>query len=81
MIEGGVPRTPPPPPHPLPVPVPPCAPQNFYPCPKCDKGLLKLRHHVCPCDQEKIGANGIVRVTYGTKKAAEAPAGGAPPKA
>jgi ribosomal protein L32 len=42
---------------------------HIYPCPKCDKGLLKLRHHVCPCDQERAGVNGIVRVTYGTPPA------------
>ena len=42
---------------------------HIYPCPKCDKGLLKLRHHVCPCDQERAGVNGIVRVSYGTPPA------------
>ena len=36
--------------------------QNFYPCPKCDKGLLKLRHHLCPCDQEKCNAKAVVKV-------------------
>ena len=36
---------------------------HIYPCPKCSKGLLKMRHHICPCDQEKIGVNGIVRIT------------------
>jgi hypothetical protein len=25
--------------------------QCAYPCPKCDKGYIKLRHHLCPCDQ------------------------------
>jgi ribosomal protein L32 len=36
--------------------------QNFYPCPKCDKGLLKLRHHVCPCDQENANVCGVRKV-------------------
>ena len=35
---------------------------NFYPCPKCDKGLLKLRHHLCPCDQEKANISGVKKV-------------------
>ena len=38
--------------------------QNFYPCPKCEKGLLKLRHHVCPCDQEKANVCGVRKVCY-----------------
>ena len=35
---------------------------NFYPCPKCDKGLLKLRHHLCPCDMEKANISGVKKV-------------------
>ena len=35
---------------------------NFYPCPKCEKGFLKLRHHLCPCDQEKAHISGVKRV-------------------
>jgi ribosomal protein L32 len=38
--------------------------QNFYPCPKCPKGLVKLRHHICPCDQEKANFMGIKKVQY-----------------
>ena len=38
--------------------------QNFYPCPKCEKGLLKLRHHVCPCDQEKANVCGVRKVRF-----------------
>ena len=38
---------------------------HFYPCMKCDKGLLKLRHHLCPCDLEKVNAKNVVRVAYG----------------
>jgi len=47
---------------------------HMYPCPKCDKGLVKLRHHLCPCDQDRAGANGVVRVTYGGGPAAQQPA-------
>lgn len=50
---------------------------NFYPCFRCDKGLLKLRHHLCPCDLEKVKASNIVKVHYGAKprnKPATAPA-------
>ena len=36
--------------------------QNFYPCPKCEKGFLKLRHHVCPCDQERANVCGVRKV-------------------
>lgn len=41
--------------------------QHFSPCTKCDKGFMKLRHHLCVCDMEKVNApNGrVVRVTYG----------------
>jgi len=49
--------------------------QNFYPCPKCDKGFLKLRHHLCPCDQEAINAKSVVKIKY----AAATPAKGAAP--
>jgi hypothetical protein len=28
---------------------------HVYPCPKCDKGLLKVHHHLCPCDMKKLG--------------------------
>lgn len=52
--------------------------QSFYPCPKCDKGLLKLRHHLCPCDQEALNLPNVVRVAYpGAAKAASGGAGGA----
>jgi hypothetical protein len=52
----------------------------MYPCPKCEKGMMKLRHHICPCDQDKIGAAGVVRVTYtGTaRRRPAAPAAAAP---
>jgi hypothetical protein len=40
--------------------------ENYYPCPKCDHGYLKLRHHICPCDQEKINCKAVVKVAYGT---------------
>ena len=40
---------------------------HFYPCMRCDKGLLKLRHHLCPCDLEKVKAKNVVRVSYGDK--------------
>ena len=36
--------------------------QHFYPCPKCEKGLLKLRHHLCPCDQDTCNAQAVVKV-------------------
>lgn len=36
--------------------------QNFYPCPKCEKGLVKLRHHLCPCDQSKINVASVMKV-------------------
>jgi ribosomal protein L32 len=36
--------------------------QNFYPCPKCEHGYLKLRHHICPCDQEKMNVSHVVKV-------------------
>ena len=39
---------------------------HTYPCPKCDRGLVKMRHHLCPCDQDKVGAAGVVRVSYGS---------------
>ena len=26
---------------------------NFYPCPNCDEGWLKLRHHLCVCAMKK----------------------------
>lgn len=38
---------------------------NFYPCPKCDKGLVKLRHHLCPCDQGKLNVASIMKVRRG----------------
>lgn len=38
---------------------------HFYPCMRCDRGLLKLRHHLCPCDLEKVKAKNVVRVAYG----------------
>ena len=41
---------------------------HIYPCPKCSKGLLKMRHHICPCDQDKIGVNGVVRITNSGEK-------------
>lgn len=44
--------------------------QAFYPCPKCDKGLLKLRHHLCPCDQETVHAKSVVKVKYAEVAAA-----------
>ncbi len=37
---------------------------NFYPCPKCEKGLLKLRHHICPCDQLKLNVSGVKQVRW-----------------
>ena len=46
---------------------------HFYPCMRCDRGLLKLRHHLCPCDLEKVKAKNIIRVSYG-----EGPRAGAP---
>lgn len=39
--------------------------QHVYPCPKCDKGLLKVHHHLCPCDMKKVGIN-TQEVTYGS---------------
>jgi len=27
--------------------------QHFYPCPNCDEGWLKLRHHLCVCAMKK----------------------------
>lgn len=36
--------------------------EHFYPCPKCDKGFLKLRHHLCPCDAEKANLTGVKKV-------------------
>jgi hypothetical protein len=50
---------------------------NLYPCPKCDKGLMKVRHHLCPCDQDKVNATGVVKVRYGTGTAS-GPAAGTP---
>jgi hypothetical protein len=47
-------------------------PQSFYPCPKFDKSLLKLRHHLCPCDQEKANIGGIVKHAYAAAKKAAA---------
>jgi len=38
--------------------------ENFYPCPKCDSGYLKLRHHLCPCDQEKANISGVKKVGW-----------------
>jgi ribosomal protein L32 len=29
--------------------------EHFYPCPKCEHGYLKLRHHLCPCEMRKLG--------------------------
>lgn len=40
---------------------------HFYPCPKCEDGFLKLRHHLCPCDMEKIG-QGVPKIRYGNVK-------------
>jgi len=37
---------------------------NFYPCPKCDKDFLKLRHHLCPCDQEKANISGVKKARW-----------------
>lgn len=63
---------------------PPCA-QSLYPCPKCEKGYMKVRHHLCPCDQEKVNATGVVKVRYGTgtstSTTAAAPAAAAAPDA
>ena len=42
---------------------------NFYPCPKCDKGLLKLRHHICPCDQMKLNVSGVKQVRWAGARA------------
>ena len=39
--------------------------QSFYPCPKCDKGLLKEHHNLCPCDMKKIGM-AHVETKYGS---------------
>lgn len=53
---------------------------HFYPCPKCTKGLMKLRHHVCPCDQEKMNFLGVKKITYhAMKKADPSPAAPASP--
>ena len=41
---------------------------HIYPCPKCSKGLLKMRHHICPCDQDKLGSNGVVRISTNGEK-------------
>ena len=41
---------------------------HIYPCPKCSKGLLKMRHHICPCDQDKLGSNGVVRISSSGEK-------------
>jgi ribosomal protein L32 len=51
------------------------APQNalnFYPCPKCDTPggpFLKLRHHLCPCDQEKLNCVGVRKVRARRRRA------------
>jgi len=56
------------------VPRMPFSLQSFYPCPKCDKGLLKLRHHLCPCDQQAVNLPNVVKVQY--PRAAPAASGG-----
>ena len=48
--------------------------QNFYPCPKCEKGLVKLRHHLCPCDQSKINVASVMKVR-GLRRARSAAGG------
>lgn len=51
------------------APAVPCYPvQHAYPCPKCAKGLIKLRHHLCPCDQEALNCRAVVKVRYGIAK-------------
>lgn len=52
--------------------------QHFYPCPKCTKGLLKLRHHICPCDQEAMNYVGVKKVSYASLRRAEAAAPATP---
>jgi hypothetical protein len=46
--------------------------QAFYPCPKCDKGLLKLHHHLCPCDMKKVNM-AHVQVKYSSFSTKPAP--------
>lgn len=41
---------------------------HAYPCPKCDRGLIKLRHHLCPCDQEKLNCKAVVKVKLGVRR-------------
>ena len=38
---------------------------SYYPCPKCDKGLLKQHHHLCPCDQDRLNLRTVKKNTYG----------------
>ena len=61
---------------------------HAYPCPKCDKGYIKLRHHLCPCDQEKLNCKAVVKVRFGVRRsrgassvAAEAGGDDVPPTA
>jgi len=41
---------------------------HAYPCPKCDKGYIKLRHHLCPCDQEALNCKAVVKVRFGVRR-------------
>jgi len=41
---------------------------HAYPCPKCDRGYVKLRHHLCPCDAAALNCKAVVRVRFGVRR-------------
>ena len=52
---------------------------HAYPCPKCDRGYIKLRHHLCPCDAEKLNCKAVVKVRYGIRRRSRSAAEGEAP--
>ena len=57
--------------------------QHAYPCPKCDRGYIKLRHHLCPCDAVALNCKAVVKVRFGVRRRPRPQAAGeaAPPAA
>jgi ribosomal protein L32 len=52
---------------------------HAYPCPKCDRGYIKLRHHLCPCDAEKLNCKAVVKVRFGIRRRSRGAAEGEAP--
>lgn len=58
--------------------MPPPSITEHLPVPHCDKGLTKLRHHLCPCDQEALNCKAVVKVHFDGRRPTVKDAEGAP---